>query len=82
MSQSLINKTESKDLTQAIQTAVNDARLTCQDSGNNSGECSAAWDMVEEMRAAASHQSARMTTFFDQYCDEHPSASQCLIYEV
>ncbi|NEP54246.1 MAG: CBS domain-containing protein [Moorea sp. SIO3C2] len=39
-----------------IEAARDDARTICEAKGATSPECAAAWDVVEELQAAASHQ--------------------------
>ena len=39
-----------------IEAARDDARTICETKGATSPECAAAWDIVEELQAAASHQ--------------------------
>ncbi|MBV9387886.1 MAG: hypothetical protein JOZ78_15795 [Chroococcidiopsidaceae cyanobacterium CP_BM_ER_R8_30] len=59
------------------------ARAVCDTSGSDSGDCAAAWDAVEELQAEASHQRAatQPKTSLEKYCDENPSAAECLIYD-
>ena len=40
-------------------------------------------DAVEELQAEASQQpnASKTATSLERYCDENPSASECLIYE-
>ena len=42
-----------------IEAARDDARKTCEVKGATSPECAAAWDIVEELQAAASRQRAK-----------------------
>ena len=44
------------DIQEKIQEELEQARAVCDTSGNNSAECAAAWDAVEELQAEASHQ--------------------------
>ena len=44
------------DIQDKIQEELKGAREACDTSGNNSAECAAAWDAVEELQAEASHQ--------------------------
>ncbi len=59
------------------------ARAVCDTSGSNSGECAAAWDAVEELQAEAAHQrtASKTKSSLEKYCDDNPSASECLIYD-
>lgn len=77
-----IKKTASR-IEELIESERERARAVCDTSGSDSGDCAAAWDAVEELQAEASHQrSAREPkSSLEKYCDEHPSASECLIYD-
>lgn len=69
---------------QSLQQAIEDARSACSVSGDLSSECATAWDIVEEMQAAAAHrrQVTVQKTALEQYCDEHPDASECRVYDI
>ena len=71
-------------LNQAIQEAVIQARLACQNEGDQSGACAVAWDIVEELQAERSHrkQNEPAKHSLEQYCDENPDAVECRIYDV
>ncbi len=71
-------------LEEEIQKAVADARVICSQKGATSGECAAAWDIVEELRAELSHQRAEKSlgkTAFEQYCEENPEADEARVYD-
>lgn len=59
------------------------AKTVCSIEGNNSRNCAAAWDVVEELQAEASHQRQKRLakTLFETYCDDNPSAVECRVYE-
>ncbi len=58
------------------------AREICSIDGANSGDCAAAWDVVEELQAEASHQREKpVKNSLDQYCEDNPDAAECRIYE-
>ena len=60
------------------------ARNACDTSGADSKECAAAWDAVEELQAAASHQrenSEAPKTSLEKYCEDNPDAAECRIYD-
>lgn len=59
------------------------ARTVCDSKGAGSGECAAAWDVVEELQAEASHQRQKIKpkSSFEQYCDANPDADECRIYD-
>jgi poly(3-hydroxybutyrate) depolymerase len=66
-----------------IQEERANAREVCEVSGENSAECAAAWDAVEELQAEASHQreNDEPKTSFQQYCDDNPEAAECRVYD-
>lgn len=70
-------------LAQEIEQAVSEARTICQEKGATSAECAAAWDVVEELQAEASHQRAQKPekTYFEEYCEENPDAFEARMYD-
>jgi uncharacterized protein YgiB involved in biofilm formation len=77
------NTAPTPTLDQQIQDAIKQARQACSTQGDKSVECATAWDIVEEMQANASHsrQKPRKTSL-EKYCDDHPDASECRLYDV
>lgn len=73
-----------KSLEQAVQEATEQARAACEIKGNASSDCAVAWDIVEELHAEKSHRQGteKHKTSLDHYCDQHPDATECLIYDV
>ncbi|HYW20781.1 MAG TPA: Calvin cycle protein CP12 [Nodularia sp. (in: cyanobacteria)] len=71
-------------LDQAILESIAEARETCEIDGNNSAGCAVAWDIVEELQAEKAHQqqAKHRKTALESYCDQHPEAIECLIYDV
>jgi CBS domain-containing protein len=71
-------------LQQEIEKAIAQARSICAEKGSTSGDCAAAWDIVEELQAEASHQQSQKLakTAFDEYCEEYPEAAEARMYEV
>jgi hypothetical protein len=71
-------------LEEAILAAIAEARLTCEQTGENSPNCAVAWDTVEELQAEKSHQeqTLKYRTSLDDYCELHPDALECLMYDV
>jgi hypothetical protein len=66
-----------------IQAALEAARAITQEKGVTSRESAVAWDIVEELQAAACHRrEQKQKTAFDRYCEENPSAIEALIYDV
>lgn len=66
-----------------IEAAREEARAVCETKGPTSPECAAAWDVVEELQAEASHQRAEQKgkTSLQTYCEENPDADECRLYE-
>lgn len=66
-----------------IEVAREDARAICAAKGDTSPECAAAWDVVEELLAEASHQRAKKQekNSLQAYCEDNPDAMECRIYE-
>ena len=58
------------------------ARAVCDISGGTSSECAAAWDVVEELQAEASHQQqVKPKNSLERYCDDNPDAAECRVYD-
>jgi signal-transduction protein with cAMP-binding, CBS, and nucleotidyltransferase domain len=66
-----------------LDAAREEARAICAAQGAASPECAAAWDVVEELQAAAAdkRQSQKNTNSLEDYCANHPDAVECRIYE-
>ena len=66
-----------------IEAAREEARAICEAKGPTSPECAAAWDVVEELQAEASHQRVEQKgkTSLQAYCEENPDADECRLYE-
>ena len=71
--------TISVGLQDRIDEALKEARKLS--SQGNTTQAAEAWDEVEELFAEASHQQNHRTNF-QQYCQEHPEADECRIYDV
>lgn len=72
------------NIQEKIEKELEQAREACDVSGAGSKECAAAWDAVEELQAAASHQRENTEvpkTSLERYCDENPDAAECRIYD-
>lgn len=70
------------NIEQQIQQERDQARAVCDVKGATSGECAAAWDVVEELQAEASHQKQKKPkNSLERYCDENPDADECRLYE-
>ena len=58
------------------------AHPTSQSSASDAGEPAVAEDNVAQSQVSASQQSqSNSLNSLEKYCEENPSASQCLIYE-
>ncbi|OUL34235.1 hypothetical protein BV372_14385 [Nostoc sp. T09] len=73
-----------KTLEQAILEAITEARTTCDRNGKDSANCAVAWEIVEELQAEKAHQkqAKKHKTNLESYCEQHPEAVECLIYDV
>ncbi len=71
-------------LDEAILESIVEARQTCEADGDNSAGCAVAWDIVEELQAEKAHQqqAKHRKTALESYCEKHPEAIECLIYDV
>lgn len=78
----MTNTQTTSNIQAKIEEEVAEARAVCGISGSNSAECAAAWDAVEELQAAASHQSKeKPKNSLEKYCDANPDADECRLYE-
>ncbi len=78
-----IQKPKVLTLEDKIEKARLKARAICKDKGIASPECANAWDDVEELQAELAHQKAEKIekTYFEEYCEENPSAFEARIYD-
>lgn len=69
-------------LSDNVEKSIKDAEAACTDDSASS-ECAAAWDVVEEVSAAASHakDKAKATNPLDEYCKDNPEGEECRIYD-
>ena len=67
-------------LSEVISQELASARNICSTYGDTDPHCRAAWDAVEEVLAARSHQHANLSNF-ERYCLDNPEAAECLIYD-
>jgi hypothetical protein len=82
--QSAVNS-GNKTLDEAILESIAEARQTCATEGDNSASCAVAWDIVEELQAEKAHQQQakrHRQTALETYCEQHPEALECLIYDL
>ncbi|MGF1567973.1 MAG: Calvin cycle protein CP12 [Nodosilinea sp.] len=73
----------SENIQDRIHQEIEVAREACDVSGSNSEKCAAAWDVVEELQAEASHQREKGSdkNSFEAYCDSNPEADECRVYD-
>lgn len=78
-----VEKPKEVTLQQQIQEAIEEARAVSDSKGPVSKEAAAAWDIVEELEAEASHQRAvkPLKTSFEVYCEENPEAAEARMYD-
>lgn len=72
------------ELEQQVKVAIAEARTACSTRGYGSHECAASWDAVDElqMALAAAHDEGDRLNTLNHYCEDHPEAQECLIYDV
>ena len=63
-----------------LQVALEHARRLTALYGTDSIDVAIAWETVEELSTAHRRQ-ATQATAFDRYCNAHPDAPECRIYE-
>ena len=73
-----------KTIDEAIIEAITQARIICKQNGNSSNDCTVAWNIVEELQAEKAHQQRLKTrkTELELYCEQHPEAIECRMYDV
>jgi CP12 domain len=70
------------NINQKIEEERDQARTVCDTQGATSGECAAAWDVVEELQAEAAHKrQVKPKNSLEQYCEDNPGADECRLYE-
>lgn len=71
------------DINTKIEQEREQARAVCDMKGGESGDCAAAWDVVEELQAEASHQrqKGKQKNSLEIYCDANPEADECRLYD-
>lgn len=69
-------------LSDNVEKSIKDAQETCSDDPVSS-ECVAAWDVVEEVSAAASHarDKAKATNPLEEFCKDNPEDEECRTYD-
>jgi predicted GTPase len=70
------------DIQKQIVEERENARAVCDINGADSGDCAAAWDVVEELQAEAAHQrQTKQKNSLEQFCDDNPDALECRVYD-
>jgi len=71
------------NIQEKIEQELENARTVCSVEGDSTGDCAAAWDVVEELQAEAAHQreSEPHKTSLEAYCDLNPDAAECRLYD-
>ncbi|CAN4113402.1 unnamed protein product [Withania somnifera] len=69
-------------LSDLVAESVKGAEEACNENPA-SGECAAAWDVVEEASAAASHarEKKKQDDPLENYCKENPETDECRTYD-
>ncbi len=67
-------------LASRLQAALEHARRLTALYGTNNKDVAIAWETVEELSTAHRRQAVQRSAF-DRYCDAHPDAPECRIYE-
>lgn len=69
---------------QIAQEALAWARQVSKEKGSDSRESAYAWDTVEELLAAIAHRRSQQKdqTYLERYCESHPDADECRVYDV
>jgi hypothetical protein len=63
-----------------IRAAIEEANAICGRLGSDSQACVNAWNAVKALQTEDKTQPSQKTDF-QAYCEEHPDASECRIYE-
>ncbi|XP_061338422.1 calvin cycle protein CP12-2, chloroplastic-like [Gastrolobium bilobum] len=69
-------------LSEKVEESIKNAEETCSDNAA-SGECVAAWDEVEELSAAASHEREKKkgSDPLEAFCKDNPETDECRTYD-
>jgi len=77
MASAVRNQTGSDSLKDRLQSALAKARQVCG-LDDASVDCKLAWETVAELEISAENQEQ---PFFSAYCEEHPGAAECKVYD-
>ena len=72
------NQTSTDSLKDRLQHALSKARQICG-LDDASVDCKLAWETVAELGIAAEE---KEQPFFESYCEQHPGAAECKVYDV
>jgi hypothetical protein len=64
-----------------LKDALAQARQVCDLGPEAAADCQLAWETVAELSIATAAQ-AEEQPFYASYCDEHPGAIECKIYDI
>ncbi|CDN10837.1 MAG: hypothetical protein HRU34_16345 [Richelia sp.] len=80
----IADRNGTKTIDEAIIEAIAQARVTCKQNGNSSSDCTVAWNIVEELQVEKAYQQRIKTrkTELELYCEQHPEAIECRMYDV
>ncbi|KAJ8748274.1 hypothetical protein K2173_000846 [Erythroxylum novogranatense] len=69
-------------LSNRVEKSIKEAEEACAENPA-SGECVAAWDEVEELSAAASHERDKKkgSDPLEDYCEDNPETDECRTYD-
>lgn len=70
------------ELTALITTERQEAHSICSEKGEGDPACRVAWDIVEELLAARADRQEVFLTGFGQFCQDHPEALECRIFDL
>lgn len=65
-----------------LRAAREHARRLTMMHGIDARDVAVAWDTVEELMTAKARQRSRALSSFEQYCQDHPDASEARLYDV
>ncbi|KAJ7529550.1 hypothetical protein O6H91_15G056800 [Diphasiastrum complanatum] len=72
------------DLTEKVEQSIMEAQKICA-GHEETGECAAAWDEVEELSATISHKrhqgKAAQQDPLEKFCKDNPDSDECRMYE-
>ena len=78
MASAVRNQTSSDSLREQLQNALSKARQVCG-LDDSSADCKLAWEAVAELGIATEDQEQ---PFYKSYCEEHPGAVECKVYDI